>query len=148
MPFVVGCVAAVIAATGTSVVYGHAASGTGPIQAVVSVVFGALSALCFVQVAVSAFGNQAWQATADRLEFRQELFGFRLAKRIPGQVILLSPPTAPQSSSWKLVAAPEAGSEHFWKVQHIHISSDDEELRELGKLLATTTGWPFVEENH
>jgi len=54
----------------------------------------------------------------------------------------------PQSTSWKLMAAPNAGNDHFWKVQHIHISSDDEELRELGKLLATSTGWPFVEEAH
>jgi len=148
MPFIVGCVAAVIAAAGTPAMSGHSASGAGPIQGVVSIVFVALSALCFLQVAISAFGNQAWQATANRLEFRQELFGFRLAKRVPGQVILLSPPTAPQSTAWKLMAAPDAGSEHFWKVQHIHISSDDDELRELGKLLATSTGWPFVEEAH
>lgn len=145
MPFIVGCVAAIIAAIGTPLLGGHAGD---PYSAhiVVSIAFGILSLLCFVQVAINAFGNQAWQATNGRLEFRQELFGFRLAKRVPGQVILLSPPTAPQSTSWKLVAVPEAHGEHFWKVQHIHVSSDDDELRELGKLLATSTGWQFVEE--
>jgi len=146
MPFMVGCVAAIIAVAGPAVLGPAPAL---PIRAVITTVFGSLSALSFLSAAVSAFGNQAWQATMDSLEFRQELFGFRLARRIPGKVILLSPPTAPQSTSWKLAAVPEANNgDHFWKVQHIHISSDDDELRELGKLLATSTGWQFVEEAH
>jgi hypothetical protein len=116
------------------------------LHVIVCACFGFAALLSFLQAAVAAFGNQAWQATEDRLEFRQELLGWRIRKRITGQVILLSKPPSTQSTSWKLIVTGVGGGDHFWKHRHIHISSDDDELREVGKILAGSTGWQFVDE--
>jgi len=66
---------------------------------------------CFLQVAISDLRESGWQATADRLEFRQELSA-SVCQRVPGQVILSVAHGSPVTA-WKLMAAPDAGSEHF-----------------------------------
>jgi hypothetical protein len=115
------------------------------LQGLVCLCFAIVALLSFVQSLVGICGKQAWFATPGRLEYRQELFGWRYAAKVRGNTILLVPP-GNLSPFYKLVVARGGDVEALAKPRNIHISSNDIELREVGNLLAGTTGWEFVEK--
>lgn len=153
MPFIMGCLSTAILcyiAPPTAASFAHFQSIFSNMTALLSVVvifcFAFTALFGFGQAAIAAFGSQAWQATSGRLEFHQQILGMRMRRRVRGEVILLSKPSSFQSTSWKLSVTPEGGADQFWRHRHIHISSDDDELRTVGKLLSGWTGWRFVDE--